>query len=76
MYYFSSNTEPNNAGGTYEYEEAFDTDLLEGTQPTLIFHPVKYCKYHTVSFTDIFPVQFPLGHGEVFTERSPSVSKL
>ena len=75
-YYFPSNAELNNAGGSYDDEAAFDTALLEGTQPTILFHPGNYFKEHTVSFTYIFPVQFPFGHGEIFTERSPIVSKL
>ena len=75
-YYFPSNTEPTKEGGTYEDEAAFATALLEGTQPTLLFHPGRYCKEHTISFTDIFPVQFPFGYDDIFIERSPSVSKL
>ena len=74
-YYFSSTKEPTKQDGTYDDEIAFATALLEGTQPTLLFHPGGYCKEHTTAFTDIFPVQFPFGHGDIFTERSPPVSK-
>ena len=75
-YYFPSTTEPTKQGGAYDDEIAFATALLEGTQPTLLFHPGRYCKEHTTAFTDIFPVQFPFGYGDIFTERSPAVSKL
>ena len=74
-YYFPSTKEPTKQDGTYDNEIAFATALLEGTQPTLLFHPGGYCKEHTTAFTDIFPVQFPFGHGDIFTERSPPVSK-
>ena len=74
-YYFSSTTEPTKQDGTYDDEVAFVTALLQGTQPTLLFHPEGYCKEHTTSFTDIFPVQVPFGHGDIFTERSQPVSK-
>ena len=74
-YYFPSTKEPTKQDGTYDDEIAFATALLEGTQPTLLFHPGGYCKEHTTAFTDIFPVQFPFGHGDIFTERSPPVSK-
>ena len=49
---------------------------MEGIQPNLLFHPGRYCKEHTTAFTDIFPVQFPFGYGDIFIERSPAVSKL
>ena len=74
-YYFPSTKEPTKQDGTYKDEIVFASALLEDTQPTLLFHPGGYCKEHTTAFTDIFPVQFPFGHGDIFTERSPSVSK-
>ena len=75
-YYFPSSTEPTKQDGAYDDDIAFATALLEGTQPTLLFPPGRYCKDHTTLFTDIFPVHFPFGHGEIFTERNPAVSKL
>ena len=40
-YYFPNNTQPTkqDGNGIYEDEIAFATALLEGTQPTLLFHP-------------------------------------
>ena len=74
-YYFPSTKEPTKQDGTYDDEIAFDTALLEGTQPTLLFHPGGYCKEHTTAFTDIFPVQYTFGHGDIFTGRSALGSK-
>ena len=73
-FYFPSAHQPVDGAGTFGTEEEFARAMLDGTSPTLLFHGGNYANERESSITDMFPIQFPYGQGEVGMRRRTKIS--
>jgi hypothetical protein len=62
-YYFPSGHEPNEDCATFETQAEFAKSMLNGTTPTLLFHPGNYECDRDIPIENMFPLVFPYGIG-------------
>ena len=73
-YWFPSVEDPNGHSGTYQNQSEFAQALFGGYTPTMFYHPTKVISYAKLS--ELCPIAFPFGTGDVDCKRSPAVSEV
>ena len=73
-YWFPNIEDPNSVRGSFQNQGEFAKALFIGETPTLIYHPTKIMSYARLS--QICPIAFPFGTGDVDCKRSPRVSEI
>lgn len=74
QYWFPSHGDPNSFSGTFKNQSEFARALFVGETPTLLFHPTKVVSHAKLS--QICPIAFPFGTGDVDCHRKPFVSEI
>ena len=75
-YYFPSGHEPNQDSGTFDTQGEFAKSMLNGTTPTLLFHPGNYESDRDIPIENMFPLVFPYGIGGFEMPKSKRRNKL
>jgi hypothetical protein len=73
-YWFPSNGDPNSRSGTCKNQSEFASALFSGETPTLFLHPSQMVTHAKLS--QICPLAFPFGSGDVGCKRRPAVTEL
>ena len=73
-YWFPNVEEPTSTQGSYRTQSEFAKALFTGETPTLIYHPSKILS--NASLSELCPVAFPFGTGDVSCKRSPKVNEV
>ncbi len=73
-YWFPNIEDPDRVNGSFQSQSEFAKALWIGETPTLIYHPSKIVNQAALS--QLCPVAFPFGTGDVNEKRKPNVSEV
>jgi len=73
-FWFPNIEDPDRVHGSFGSQSEFAKALWIGETPTLIYHPSKIVNQATLS--QLCPIAFPFGTGDVNEKRKPSVSEI
>ena len=73
-YWFPATGDPDHIAGTHNNQSDFARALFVGETPTLFYHPTRIVSHAKLS--QLLPVAFPFGTGDVDSRRSPAVNEV